>query len=125
MAGGLDEADIFLAKAGESLLGAESELANGRYNNSANRAYYACFQAAVAALIRAGIRPRSLQWGHDFVHAEFAGRLIGRRKLYPPELRETLLLALAARQTGDYGVKPVTRRGHRGWYARPESWCRQ
>src|SRR5205823_6359850 len=41
-------------KALESLAGAESELANGRYNNAANRAYYACFQAAIAALQRAG-----------------------------------------------------------------------
>lgn len=32
----------FLAKALESLQGAESELANKRYNNAANRAYYAC-----------------------------------------------------------------------------------
>ena len=34
---------VYLAKAEESLLGAASELDGGRYNNSANRAYYACF----------------------------------------------------------------------------------
>ena len=60
---------IYLAKATESLLTAESEFANGRYNNAANRAYYACFQAALAALMRAGIRTPSPsgQWSHEFV----------------------------------------------------------
>jgi len=40
---------VFLAKAEESLAGAESEFVNGRYNNCANRCYYASFQAAIAA----------------------------------------------------------------------------
>jgi uncharacterized protein (UPF0332 family) len=52
-----DDATVFLAKAAESLLTAESEFANGRYNSCANRCYYACFQAAIAALIQKGIRP--------------------------------------------------------------------
>ena len=47
----------YLEKAIESLAGAESEHANKRYNNCANRCYYAMFQAAIAALIAAGIRP--------------------------------------------------------------------
>ena len=42
-------AAIFLAKAEESLAGAESEYANGRYNNCANRCYYACFQETSCA----------------------------------------------------------------------------
>ena len=33
----------YLEKAVESLAGAESEYVNGRYNNCANRCYYACF----------------------------------------------------------------------------------
>src|SRR3712207_2798818 len=91
-----------LTKARESLLGAESEFANGRYNNAANRAYYACFQAAVAALLRAGIRPRGDQWSHAFVPAQFDGQLIYRRKLYPTELRNVLERAYALRQKADY-----------------------
>ena len=51
-----DLSDAFLSKARESLEGATSELVNGRYNNAANRAYYACFQAAIAAGARS-IRP--------------------------------------------------------------------
>jgi uncharacterized protein (UPF0332 family) len=63
--------EMLLAKADESLAGAISEYVNGRYNNCANRAYYACFQAAVAALAPAGVdRPHQAeQWGHDFVQA--------------------------------------------------------
>ena len=45
---------IILEKARENLVGAESEFLNQRYNNSVNRAYYACFQAAIAALQKAG-----------------------------------------------------------------------
>src|SRR5687767_6597204 len=47
----------YLAKARESLVGAESEHAARRYNNAANRCYYACYQAAVAALTNAGVHP--------------------------------------------------------------------
>src|SRR5256885_9742308 len=46
----MSEPSVCLAKAEESLVGAASELAHGRYNNSVNRAYYACFQAAIAVL---------------------------------------------------------------------------
>ena len=53
----IDLASLFMAKALECLAGAESELANKRYNNCANRAYYACFQAAIDALTREGIQP--------------------------------------------------------------------
>src|SRR2546428_5200683 len=80
---------IYLAKATESLLTAESEFVNGRYNSCANRCYYACFQAAIAALLREGIRPRG-QWSHAFVQAQLVGVLINQRKRYDPQLRRGL-----------------------------------
>lgn len=100
----------FLAKALESLETAESEYVNRRYNSCANRCYYACFQAAIAALIRAGFgpRPASGQWRHEFVQAAFAGHLINRRKLYPATLGEALSHNHMLRQTADYAPKPVT-----------------
>ena len=68
---------IYLAKAKESLADAESEFANARYNNGENHCYYACFQAAIAALLHAGTRPAgTTEWGHAFVQREFVGQLI-------------------------------------------------
>lgn len=100
---------IFLVKAQESLEGAASELANRRFNNCANRCYYACFQAAIAALLRAGIQSsRGEEWTHAFVHSQFAGTLVHRRKLYPSGLRDTLPQNLMFRQRADYEDQYVT-----------------
>jgi uncharacterized protein (UPF0332 family) len=96
--------DDYRDKAQESLDGAWSEYINGRYNNCANRCYYAVFQAAISALILAGITPRRSpeEWGHDFVQAQFIGQLINRRKLYPASLRGTLEQNYRLRQVADY-----------------------
>lgn len=73
--------DAFVEKAAESLAGAVSEFGNGRYNNCANRTYYAAFQAAIAALDLAGVPAAQgpSGWNHGFVQAQFAGVLIGCR----------------------------------------------
>ena len=59
--------EAFLAKGRQSLDGAVSEFEAARYDNCANRAYYACFLAAVAALIDAGIvsPARESRWSHE------------------------------------------------------------
>ena len=97
---------IFLTKALESLIGAESEFLNQRYNNSVNRSYYACFQAAIA---EAGIAARADNWGHDFVQAQFNGVLINRRHLYPAEIRTILARNYALRVRADYAEDMVSR----------------
>jgi uncharacterized protein (UPF0332 family) len=102
-----DEAGAYRQKAWESLAGAESETANGRYNNAANRAYYACYQASIAALVSAGLS-RS-RWDHDYVQAQFADQLIGRRKLYPSELRSVLSDLSQLRVQADYEQRTVGR----------------
>lgn len=106
----IDQVGIFLGKALASLSGAESEAANARYDNCANRAYYACFQAAVAALLRAGIQSPSSSghWSHTFVPGQFVGVLVNRRKLYPTALRETLPHTYQLRQAADYTDDLVT-----------------
>jgi uncharacterized protein (UPF0332 family) len=91
-----------------SLIGAESEFSNRRYNNTANRAYYACFQAAIAALQHAGIRPPREEWSHEFVPSQFDGVLINRRHLYPTELRGVLNRNAGLRLSADYDEDPVT-----------------
>lgn len=102
--------DAFLTKAQESLAGAVSEFEAGRYNNAANRSYYACFQAAIAALDLAGIRPLGGKsgWGHEFVQSQFAGVLINRRKRYPSGMRDTLAQTISLRKQADYGQANVT-----------------
>ena len=98
---------IYLAKATESLQTAESEFVNGRYNSCANRCYYACFQAAIAALLREGIWPRG-QWSHPFVQAQLVGVLINQRKRYAPELRRVLADTQTLRERADYRPAMVT-----------------
>src|SRR5437899_2303918 len=95
---------IYLDKAVESLEGAASEFVNRRFNNTANRSYYACFQAAIHALLQEGIMPPGPKedWGHDFVQAEFIGQLVNRRKRYPADLRQTLLQNYRLRVIADY-----------------------
>lgn len=107
----IDSSELFLAKARESLNGAESELTNARFNNCANRAYYATFQGAIAALIRGGIQPTTARfaWGHAFVQSQFNGQLINRRRQFPTNLRETLGRTLILRQRADYESQPVSR----------------
>jgi uncharacterized protein (UPF0332 family) len=92
---------IYLTKAEESLRTAESEFANGRYNSCANRCYYACFQAAIAALLSEGIRARG-QWSHEFVQGQFVGVLINQRHLYETQLRRVLSDNQNAREKADY-----------------------
>ncbi len=99
---------IYLAKAEESLAGAESEFGNRRYNNTANRAYYACFQAAIAAILREGLSARAGQWGHDYVPAQFNGELISRRHRYSTDLRGVLERNYILRQSADYDGEHVS-----------------
>ena len=51
----MSETQDYFATAQESLAGAESELAHRRFNNCVRSAYYACFQAAIVALLNEGI----------------------------------------------------------------------
>jgi uncharacterized protein (UPF0332 family) len=101
-----DAAAVFERKARQSLAAAESEYVNGRFDTCANRCYYACFQAAVAALIRQGTAPpvggRRARWGHDFVQAQFAAQFIDRRKIHSGAFRDTLSRMAILRHTADY-----------------------
>jgi uncharacterized protein (UPF0332 family) len=98
---------IYLTKAIESLLTAESEFVNGRYNSCANRCYYACFQGAIAALLSEAIRP-SGQWNHQFVQAQFVGVLINQQKRYDAQLRRALSDNQSLRDKADYRPEFVT-----------------
>jgi len=102
--------DDYFDKAQESLEGAQSEYINSRYNNCANRCYYAVFQAAISALVRAGITSpsRAGEWGHEFVEAQFVGQLINRRKMFPATLRQTIAQNRSLRKIADYEIDDVS-----------------
>lgn len=89
-----------IAKAEESLKAAEICHAQGLYNSSASRAYYAMFQAAQAALEAAGFA--RLEWSHAGLHATFANELTRRRKLYPSTFASDLAIVIDLRHTADY-----------------------
>lgn len=89
------------------------ELDHRHYNNTANRAYYAAFQAAVAAMLEAGIAPHRERDGkivHKHVHSAFAGVLIGGRKLYDATLRTILSESIGIRVRADYEATAVSER---------------
>jgi uncharacterized protein (UPF0332 family) len=98
----------FLERALESLRGARIEYDGGRHNNSVNRSYYACFQAAIYALQMEGIHAFRGDWGHDFVQSQFNGQLIHRRHRYPTSLSSTLSDNLRSRLLGDYNSTGVS-----------------
>ena len=99
---GADSA-IYVSKARQALAGAELEFANALYNNTANRAYYACYQAAVAALRAEGFTaPIANYWSHDHVQIEFPARLVDERELYPRSFRTTLKTVFDERLKADY-----------------------
>lgn len=108
-----DTATNYLGKAEEALAGAEREFAADAANNAANRAYYAAFLAAVAALWREGIRPRGRRGkslSHRQVRSEWSGRLIYRRKRYPASLHRALEDLWDWRVRADYEHESVSRR---------------
>lgn len=100
----------FFAKAEENLKATALLLEQGLYNAAANRAYYATFQAAVAALLHVGI---SLEIGdrisHQAVHSSFATELIQRRKIYPGHFKSYLIELQVVRNKADYRAESLSK----------------
>ena len=81
--------------------------ADGEYDPCASRAYYAVFQAAIAALLKlTDARPRMVQgrfvWEHDWVPGQFNRRLIHERKLFSSDLVNVPSELLQRRHEADY-----------------------
>ena len=100
--------NIFLDKAKENLKMAQLSFEHECYNACANRAYYAAFQAAVAALSDKGISKGKFE--HRWVQAEFSGRLIRRQKVYPSDMKSWLMKMHLVRNTADYEGKTVNKK---------------
>lgn len=100
---------VYVAKALASLTGADLELRNALYDNAVNRAYYACYQAGIAALVAEGVSPAlERYWPHDMVQAQFPALLIDELGRYPPSLRSTLKAIFDERLKADYEPERIT-----------------
>lgn len=98
----IDPSQVFLDKAQASLAGARVKLPTPATTTAPTGWDHACFQAAVAALLRAASTPRIPRGtgATTFVPGQFVGQLITRRKLYPAALRDTLPLYVPVASDG-------------------------
>jgi uncharacterized protein (UPF0332 family) len=99
---------VYLAKADQCLAGAAHAVAQGQYNNAANRAYYAAFHAAIAALVAGGTEPPTPRyWAHDFVLREYCQRLASNPADYPSDSGVVLKALQDERLKADYEVELI------------------
>jgi uncharacterized protein (UPF0332 family) len=92
---------VYLTKARNSLRTAQSAYQQGNFDSCASRAYFAVFQAEIAALIKL-TEFRQNQWGRDRVQEEFNRRLIRARKLFPASRRSIPNDLIGRRRLADY-----------------------
>ena len=98
----------FLNKAKENLKVSESYFDNGFYDACANRAYYAAFQLAIAALADKGIKSDIND--HKWVQATFSSNLIKKSKVYPGKLKSYLMDMQTIRNQADYTSENISKR---------------
>ncbi len=98
----------FFSKAKENLKIAQISFDNECYNACANRAYFAAFQAAVAALADKDIRNEKND--HAWVQSEFNLKLIKRKKIYPAKIKVYLLDMQQVRNIADYSPKNISKK---------------
>jgi uncharacterized protein (UPF0332 family) len=100
---------VYLAKARNSLRTAQSAYEQGDSDSCASRAYFAVFQAEIAALIKL-TEFRQEQWRHERVQAEFNQRLIQARKVFPVSVRSIHDDLIGRRHSADYTDQHVSAR---------------
>src|SRR5215210_2347447 len=105
----MTNATIYLTKAEQCLAGAALAVAHGQYNNAANRAYYAAFQAAIAALTAAGVEPSTPRyWSHDFVLREYCARFAPSRDGCSPQSGPVFKALQDERLKADYEIEMLS-----------------
>lgn len=98
----------FLEKALGNLEAARLCLASNFLEASVNRAYFAAYQAAVAALLKSG--ESSGTFGHKWVQAKFNEKLIKRKKWFPRRFAPYLIEMQGLRNAADYGHGTIGQR---------------
>ncbi len=99
---------VFLDKAQSNIESAQLLFDFQRYNESASRAYYGAFQAALAALSAIGMQVERMS--HEAAQATFNRELIHRRKIHSGHFKSHLLDLLVVRNMADYEAKSVSKR---------------
>jgi len=94
-----------LLRARQAVQSAKTLLSTGDFNGAVNRAYYAMFYAAQAALAHRGVEATTSK--HGIVVGRFGQHLVKTRSL-PRSLGTSLNQMLELRQKADYGGTGVT-----------------
>ena len=89
----------FKNKALENIKIAEIAFDNDCFNASANRAYYAAFHAAIAAIYSIGMQPRI---DHKTIQSMFSDYFFNRRKIIPSKYKGYLEDLQDKRNSADY-----------------------
>jgi uncharacterized protein (UPF0332 family) len=95
----------FFTKAQSNLEAAERDYAHRAFDPCVSRAYFAAFQAAIAALLAlTDYHRRGQYWDHGEVAAEFTRRLIRQRKVFASDLASILDDVKTRRHQADYST---------------------
>jgi len=98
-------------KANENLEMTALALDEKKYNACASRAYYAVFQAGIAALLKlTSVRAKDNEWQHSQVQAELNRQLIMRRKVLPASVGRTPMDLMELRHLADHKSQSITAR---------------
>jgi uncharacterized protein (UPF0332 family) len=99
----------FKEKARQNLTVAEWCYQQGHYDACCNRAYYAMYHAAIAALANEGVIPSHSHLDHGWVQSQFVTYFCKRHKIFP-SLRSYLTDAQTRRNQADYRPELLNRR---------------
>jgi uncharacterized protein (UPF0332 family) len=100
---------IFLAKARSNLEAAERDRSHRAFDPCVSRAYFAAFQAAIAALLAlAEYRRRGHYWDHGEIAAKFTRRLIRQRKIFSSDTASILDELKTRRHQADYSTTSMS-----------------
>jgi uncharacterized protein (UPF0332 family) len=91
--------ELFLQRSAQNLEAAELLFDAALYDASANRAYYAVFDAAFVACLHFGV---PIVPDHAKVLSLFCGELVARRKIFPAHLKNDLYEVQRLRVQADY-----------------------
>ncbi len=98
----------YFIKAKANLAAAKICYENKLFDASISRAYFAAFQAAIAALLHSG-ECRG-KFDHKWVQAKFTEKLIKRRKIFPKRFRSYLIEMQGLRNAADYRHEPISQK---------------